>query len=404
MKRGRLLLVSGTTEAGEDQAETVSLKEVQPLGSKWQLVLDGNLSTEYVRASVVVYGNVALATHGETVQQLLGSGSGSTPFQRFTLAHDPLTYVQSTDPSGGEAALDVRVNDVLWNDVPTLYGAARRDRAYAVRTDEEGKTYVQFGDGERGSRLPTGTNNVRTTYRKGLGAAGNVKSGALSQLLDRPLGVKGVSNPAAAAGGVDPEGEDAARASIPLAVRTIERAVSVLDYEDYALAFTGVAKAKAAVLTLGTGRAIVVTVAFEGGDRLDDLATSLRTHGDPRVQVVVLAGTTQPFRLALKVAVDPAYQADVVLSDVERALRTAYSVDARDFVQPVYRSEIDAVAHSVPGVLAVDVDLLYTGTTSSVADRLFAPQATVAADGTAIAAGLLVLDDAPLDWLQEMPT
>jgi hypothetical protein len=36
---------------------------------------------------------------------------------------------------------------------------------------------------------------VRATYRKGIGAAGNVKAGALAQLLDRPLGVKGVENP-----------------------------------------------------------------------------------------------------------------------------------------------------------------------------------------------------------------
>jgi hypothetical protein len=46
----------------------------------------------------------------------------------------------------------VRVNDVRWDEVPTLYGAAPRDRAYALRTDEQGKTYVQFGDGERGAR------------------------------------------------------------------------------------------------------------------------------------------------------------------------------------------------------------------------------------------------------------
>ena len=134
--------------------------------------------------------------------------------------------------------------------MPTLFGAGPRDRAYALRTDEQGKTYVQFGDGERGARLPSGSNNVRAKYRKGIGAAGNVKAGALAQLLDRPLGVKGVSNPAPASGGVDPESEDAARASIPLGVRTLGRAVSLLDYEDFARAFSGVVKAQAAVLRL----------------------------------------------------------------------------------------------------------------------------------------------------------
>ena len=64
-------------------------------------------------------------------------------------------------------------------------------------------------------------------------------------------GSKGVENPAPASGGVDPETEDAARRSIPLGVRTLGRAVSLLDYEDYALAFTGVVKANATVCRCG---------------------------------------------------------------------------------------------------------------------------------------------------------
>lgn len=399
---GRRLLVAGTTVADEEHAEDVVVKEVEQAGARWRLVLERDLSTAYKRGSMIVYGNVALATHGETVQQLLGSGRASTAFQRFTLAHDPLTYRQSADAAGADAALEVRVNDVRWDEARTLFGAGARDRAYVIRTDEAGATYVQFGDGRRGARLPSGTNNVRARYRKGLGAAGNVEERALAQLLDRPLGVKGVSNPAAAAGGVDPEGEEAARASIPLGVRTLDRAVSLLDYEDFARAFTGVAKAKAAVLPLRAGRTIVVTVAFDGGDRLDDLAAALRSHGDPRVEVLVLAGSTATFRLALRVAVDPAYDGDAVLGEVETALRSACSFAARDFVEPVYRSAIEAVVHAVPGVLGVDVDRLYAGTTPGIAERLLAQQPAVAANGTAIAAGLLVLDEATLDWLEEL--
>jgi hypothetical protein len=403
LRHGRRVIVRGRTTGGDDGAEPAVVDVVQQVAGRWRVSLVDDLAGTYERGSVLVHANVALATHGETVQQLLGSGSAGTPFQRFTLAHDPLTYVQSSsDASGATPALEVRVNDVLWDDVPTLYGAGARDRSYAVRTDEQGKVYVQFGDGEHGSRLPSGSNNVRARYRKGLGAAGNVGPGALAQLLDRPLGVKGVSNPEAATGGVDPESEESARASIPLGVRTLDRAVSLLDYEDFARAFSGVAKANAAVLLLRAGRTVVVSVAFEGGDRLDDLATALRTHGDPRVEVAVLAGTTQTFRLALRVAVDPAYETAAVLAGVEAALRSAYSFDARDFTDPVYRSGIVAVAHTVAGVLAVDVDRLYTGSTPTLADRLLAQLPAVGAAGTAIPAGLLELDPAPFDWLEEM--
>jgi predicted phage baseplate assembly protein len=399
MRPGRRLLVCGTTTAGDEAVE----EAVVETATNDRLTLAADLAHAYERGSVVVHGNVALATHGETVQQLLGSGRPARPFQRFTLAHDPLTYVQSTDASGTSATLEVRVNDVRWDERTTLFDAKPSDRAYVVRTDEQGKTYVQFGDGERGARLPSGANNVRAKYRKGIGAGGNVKAGLLAQLIDRPLGVKGVTNPEQASGGVDPESEDAARASIPLGVRTLGRAVSLLDYEDFARAFSGVAKAQARVLQLRAGPTVVVTAAFAGGERLDDLATAIRTHGDPHVQVLVLAGVTQTFRLALKVAVDPAYEADAVLAGVEAALRSAYAFEARDFGQPVFHSGIDAVAHSVAGVLAVDVDRLYiTGTTAGIAERLLAQRAAVGANGTAIPAGLLVLDPAPFDSLEQM--
>ena len=400
MQPGRRILVRGTTTDGEEHAEAAVIEEIAG-GS--QIELESDLAQEYIRSTVVVHGNVALATHGETVQQLLGSGRAAQPFQRFTLAHEPLTHLQSaTAPAGADAALEVRVNDVRWDEVPTLYGAGPRDRAYALRSDEAGKAYVQFGDGERGARLPTGTNNVRATYRKGIGAAGNVKSGALAQLLDRPLGVKGVSNPAAASGGVDPEPEEAARTSIPLGVRTLGRAVSLLDYEDFARAFTGVVKAHATELPLRGGKTIVVTVAWEGGERLQDLADTLRLHGDPRVVVQVLEGVTETFRVGLRVAVDSAYEEDAVLAGVEAALRSAYSFEARDLIEPVFRSELVAVAHGVAGVLAVDIDHLYTGPTATLVERVLAQRPVVDEEGNAIPAGVMVLDAAPLDSLVVM--
>ena len=64
---------------------------------------------------------------------------------------------------------------------------------------------MQFGDGVRGARPSSGQNNVRATYRKGLGAAGNLAAESLTQLTQRPLGMKGVSNPLPAEGGTDPE-------------------------------------------------------------------------------------------------------------------------------------------------------------------------------------------------------
>jgi hypothetical protein len=132
------------------------------------------------------------------------------------------------------------------------------------------------------------------------------------------------------------------------------------------------------------------------------LTGALKTFGDPTVEILVLAGSVETFRLALEVAVDPAYDTDKVLGGVESALRAAYSFDVRSFGEPVYLSRIDAVAQAVPGVVAIDVRRLYTGGTPSLSDRLLAQQASVAPDGSPIPAGLLVLDSHPLDGLGVM--
>ena len=375
---------------------------------RWDLVLHDALPAPLVRSTVVVHANVALATHGETHGELLGGGSANRTHQRFTLTGSPLTYVQSTDPSGATASLEVRVDDVRWSEVATLYGRGPTARAFALGVDEEGRTYVQFGDGVAGRRLPTGAHNVRARYRVGLGTAGNVRAGALANLLDRPLGLKGVSNPGPAAGGSDPEPPSAARAAIPLTVRTLGRAVSVLDYQDYARAFAGVTKATASVLPLRGGPTVVVTVAFgqDGtdapGDRLVDLKRSLVEHGDPAVEVVVLDHVQVTFRLGLKVVVDPAHDPDRVLAALDAALRQATAFPQRAFGAPVEQSALIAVAHRVPGVVAVDLDRLYTGTVPALATRLVAPAAGVDGAGRATPAGVLVLADGPFDVLEAM--
>ncbi len=239
-----------------------------------------------------------------------------------------------------------------------------------------------------------------------MGAGGNVGAGQLANLLDRPLGLTGVTNPSPAAGGTDPEAAAVARRSIPLTVRTLGRAVSVLDYEDFALTFAGVVKATVVVLPLRSGPTIVVTVALGPsgtgpvGGRLDDLATALVGHGDPHVAVQVLDHIQVPFRLAMTVAVDPAFEASVVTAGVEAAIRSTFAFSERRFGATVEQSHVVAVAHSVPGVVAVDLDRLYDGTSQSLRNRLVAPAASVTSTGTASAAGLLVAAPSPFDWLE----
>ncbi|RZI94979.1 MAG: putative baseplate assembly protein [Variovorax sp.] len=413
---GRRLVIRGA-RVGDGKEVTVqaTLVATHPVDAgRCLLEIAPPLPAALVRGSVVVHANVALASHGESVSQILGSGNASLPFQRFELKQLPLTWRSAANELGAAAELSVRVGDVAWVARPSLFGAGPNERAYVLSTDEQGRDFVVFGDGVRGARLPSRANNVRAAYRKGLGAEGNVAADKLTQLMSRPLGLKSVSNPAPAVGGTDPEAADAARQSILLTTRTLGRAVSVLDYEDFARAFSGIAKAQAQVLLLPAGPTVTLTVAGPGGASLGPsnpvwlhLLGALKASGDPYVPVRLLSYQASTFRLGLKVKRDPAWEIETVLAAVEAALRAHYAFDARALAQPVQQSEVIAVAQAVPGVVAVDITRLYGGTQpaaqtlASVQVRLLASRMRITS-GAALPAELLTLNPGPFDQLVEM--
>ncbi len=419
MAAGRRLIVKGPrVDDGSmlvHHAVLVSATPAALAADGGTLLIDPPLPAPLRRDATVVYGNVALASHGETVAQILGAGNAAQAFQHFELKQSPLTWRAAATETGAASELTVRISDVEWAERPTLYGAGATERSYALRTDEQGRVLVQFGDGKLGARPPSGVNNIRATYRKGLGVAGNVRADTLTQPTVRPLGLKSVANLAPAEGGTDPEPADAARRSIPLQTRTLGRAVSVLDYEDFARAYAGVAKARAAVLQLPSGPTVCVTLAGDRGAALTpsnplwiNLLAALRNSGDPHVPLRLLTHAASTFRLGLKVKVDAACDSAAVLVAVEAALRARYHFDARELGQPVQQSELIAVVHTVPGVLALDLDFLYGGsappsqTIKSRQVRLLATRMHVAG-GQPRAAEMLTLDPGPLDRLEVMP-
>lgn len=409
MREGRTLMLAGISTAGTKDACVVELASAKTLpGGRTELTLLAAPAIFFERASAVVFGNIARATHGESVTQILGSGDSRVPFATFGLQQAPLTFVPADTARGTASTLEVRVDGVRWSELDSTFTAQPADRVYVTRDEPDGSVSVVFGDGARGARPASGSHNLRATYRKGIGAAGNVKAETISQAVDRPLGMKAVTNPAPATGGADHEAESHARVSIPLPVRTLGRAVSLLDYADFARAYTGIGKASATVLALAGGRTIVVTVLAEDGTE-PPLATrqrlegELRRSGDPHVPVRVVSGRLAPFRIALKVRVESDRVTKDVLAAVEAHLRAVYAAGARNLGEPVHRSAIIASAASVPGVAAIDLDLLYRGSVESLQTRLVADPAAVASP-TPLGVQLLHLSPDPFEWLMEMPT
>ena len=81
-----------------------------------------------MRASLRISANVVHATHGETINEVLGNGDAAQPNQSFVLKKPPTTYLSAPTASGVESTLEVRVNGVRWDEVPSLYGAGPERR------------------------------------------------------------------------------------------------------------------------------------------------------------------------------------------------------------------------------------------------------------------------------------
>jgi hypothetical protein len=350
---------------GVASQEMLTLVAVAHDGGFTTITFHPKLQHSYVRSTVAMNANVTAATNGATVSEVLGDGDGSQVNQSFTLKKPPLTFVSAPTPTGTAGTLQVRVNDLAWTETLTLYGHKSGDEVYTVRLGDEGTPTITFG--EPAARLKSGKQNVRATYRTGIGLAGNVDSGSLTVLLSRPPGLRGVTNPAAASGGADPQQIGDARQNAPLTVLTLGRVVSLEDYENFARAFTGIGKAQAIAVWNGETRLVYLTVAASDGATIaagsstyNALVNAIRNLHDP-VQQFAVAGY-QPLKFNLTAAVlvnTPRYDSATVMSTVSSALEEHFSFSQRSFAQAVTEAEIVALIQSVPGVLACNLSQLY---------------------------------------------
>lgn len=340
------------------------------------LTLQKPLQYAYDSATVQIFANVVPGTHGETVEEVLGSGDGHLPNQQFVLKKPPLTYVPAPNARGSESTLGVRVNRVLWQEAPSLYPLESYDQNYIVRIQDDGTTIVTFGDGTKGARLPSGLENITATYRSGIGLDGNLKAQQLSLLKTRPLGISEVINPLPATGGAPRESLTEAQVNAPATVRTLDRIVSIRDFGDFTQGFAGIGKAQAVPLWNGETQIVHITVAgVQGNDVLKDsnlyikLVEAIDNARDPIQQVQIDSYERLSFNLEARLLLDPRYETKVVAEKILETLKTTFAFLKRKFGQEVTAAEVIAAIQSVAGVIAVDLDALYQVGQSKVLAR-----------------------------------
>jgi hypothetical protein len=254
-----------------------------------------------------------------------------------------------------------------WTVRQDLLASAHDAADFTVEVEDDGRARLRFGEDERGKRPAPGTDFV-AAYRVGNGIAGNVGGEAIAHLVTVASGTfQAVRNPLPAAGGVDPEGIEAARRDAPQAFRTQERAVTPADYAAAAERRPDVERAAATFRWTGSWYTVFVTPERFAGVAVDPpFSGRLRRHLERFRMAGYDLEINTPRFVPLDVALHICVLADHFRADVVHAVARILSSDVLpdgrlglfhpdnfSFGEAVYLSRIVAAAQAVEGVEAV---------------------------------------------------
>lgn len=310
---------------------------------------------------------------GWEIGQAWGAAEGTALDPRRAAFRGPVAPALTPDPRAALPAVRVEVDGDAggpWLPRLDLLGSDPADRHVVGEVDDDDRTTLRFGDGRVGE-APADSAELRVAYRVGNGTAGNVGAEAIDRVVfrtTRGAPVRGVRNPLAATGGVDPEPVATVRALAPgHARRQLLRAVTADDYATLAGTLPGVQQASADLRWTGSWYEARVAVDALGTDAVPAgllIAERAALHRYRRVghDLVVAAATTVPLRLALCVLADPGRIAAHVHAAVLAALGAGpgglFAPDALTFGTPVRVSRVVAAVLALPGVRAAQVTVL----------------------------------------------
>ncbi|HKC65922.1 MAG TPA: hypothetical protein VKB86_19920, partial [Pyrinomonadaceae bacterium] len=324
---------------------------------------------------VTVYGNIVDATQGKTEALTpLGNGDSRLAFQTFKIPKSPLTYLHSESATPPEVPeLQIYVNNRLWKRVSSFFGRKPDEEIYIVREDAEGDSWVQFGDGKTGARLPSGIKNVAAAYRTGTGAFGALKEKATVQAGARLEQLDKIQMPVPASGGAQPEDGENARDAAPGKIQSLDRLVSLEDFEREALAMAGVTRAAAAWQLVEGIPQVVLTVLMEEGrsETTEHLTKTFAEansgRGPDRFPITANPGKLQYVAIKATFGFDSTYLEEEVRKGIQKALGVStgkpgddqsglFSLRRRNFGQKEYATTVAGVIQQVEGVMWVTVD------------------------------------------------
>jgi hypothetical protein len=363
MELDRLLILREDLAAGRTM-ETVHVKDVVYDSNTKQsyITLSKAVNNSFSKCGMRIWGNAVQVTEGKSVAAtVLGSGQGERLNQCFALPQSPLTYTRAKGSI--KPAITLTVDDLIWGQKDDFLDSGPMDRHFIVETGYDGQSLVVCGDGVSGARVPTGRDNVQAKFRIGLGQEGNVSAGVLKKPTLKPPFVKEVFNSGETGGGSDPVSETDLRARIPLEHLTFDRAVSLNDYADLALAYPGIGKARAGWRWLSNRQVVCLSVTGQGGKDpailLDDLRAYLNARRDTNQPMRVEKVRIAPVAITIEAIIASGYDPDQVKASIIRTLGTGvnadgsmqfFNFDRLEIGLSIHQKDIHRLITNIPGV------------------------------------------------------
>lgn len=283
-----------------------------------------------------------------------------------------------------------------WVAVRDLLGSGPDDPHVTVEIDDDGVAWLRFGDGVNGLAPEPGERFV-ARYRTGNGLATNIGADALALCVFRDAYPDGlalqVANPLPLIGGAAPEPTAHAKLAAPWAYRTrLERAIVATDYAAIVERDFAAEVQRAAAVMRRSGAACEVQVAIDprGGGAPDPallvaIAAHLERYRRIGHDVRVIPAHEIELAIALTLCVAPDHLREPVAAAARARLARLFAPDAWSFGDAIAASRIVAEAQAVAGVAHVTLDRLerrYLGPEGAGADgvlRLGAQQVPVLA-------------------------
>ncbi|VAW71879.1 hypothetical protein MNBD_GAMMA10-3140 [hydrothermal vent metagenome] len=327
---------------------------------------------------VTVYGNTVASTQGKTIADVvLGSGDNREIFQTFKIPDAPLTWLLNpAQTPAHQAALKIYVEGILWQPVDNFFNSRAEDSVYIIREDEQGDSWVQFGDGKNGARLPSGNNNILATYRKGNGATGVIEVDSNASAVGKLKALEKVFLPGEVLGGALAESAETTRIAAPVKMQSLGRIVSLADIEAETLNIPGVLKARADWAAPNGVPLVQLTVLTKSASQaaLDKVRDTLmyysRCRGPARFSILVLKGNLAFIYLNVRAGYAANRRVEDIRPQIMQALGTIslnpessntqglFGSQTTRFGQPTHISKIIAAIQQVDGIRWVEIDAL----------------------------------------------